>query len=1206
MRFYPEDPLDESEPQTRVWQAIQAAFMHEEGVAFYRYPIFDFRGLRHCEADFVVALRDYGLFVIEVKGLSINNIRGIQGHAWQTQNWYTVEEHPLAQVQQQVFALKKWLPKNSPGGEAPFVHLAVALPFVSRTDWNASLWHSLPTTQCVRCTEDLTPEALKQWVKAAATEVSFSPSSETWQQIINVLGQTTPLSPPMTGPQTTLIQFNGAPLDSSHLREVLQLTPDGQVPSTPYLFVVATSFLEVLRGKNAKGAGDAFFPALQLKQLVDEETKVIEYRPQLLFDNALRHMMRPWLPRKGLRLPKVKALERVYLYQAIDQVAGTDMRQRQQLRHDVATWREVLGRLDEEGIDLQIDDPTPISDRLAQPEMITLIAALQKAFHENYPAGEISFERAARRFIAEGLPAAPRVILEGFSFIRPLQLFFAQRCQELGAQVTFIHAYREEQEFGFEALKRTYASTGNSLFARINKHPVDNYAAPQTDLEFLSHHLFATASEPWQPQGDGTVFISAFPHRHTEVRTCVQEIAALLAGPKPRYQPRDIRIVSRDPDAYRGLLIEEVEMYRQEQKAAGIVPVLRPDLLRVPPRQLLLTPLGRFILTLYEIWDADEKDKLCLLPEHFVTILSSGLLSVPELNMVSFRIQQSAKRFLACRDQLFARCRTKQDWERAFAVLPTLLTLDKKLRLPSSGLLAEDVADWQNVFLLVEKLCFKLFNTPDRTVAEHIRNLQSGLDTFDPYGMADSERKLLVKIQAVLLELETADTTAISTEQFREVINGLVSERPEDDPWANQIAVIGPEGLDNSKQPIVFFLGADSSRLPRPHREPWPFYDLTLGPNLAQERYLFLAAIRATVGTVQKPARFFLSYAQTDGTQELLPSPYFQEVMAVLGKEDVRVFPYRLPTPGPMSQPPLESLPPTLMSELYERDYGSDPYTVAELMHYDLCPYRYQLERLDFTSTFYTTNFQLRYLAKGVWLHLLLDEWHMANVSRPGTNASIQYAETLRKQTEPRMKEIFLGFTEQDWEEVTRGVVGDIEFWCRAHLHNNSKGKYSEESDLRFFNIPPINVPIPSDRGQYRVVLDLFRYRQVTTANGRYKNPMVFSKDALILNWLSNGHKPDTKSAARSLGLRSHYNQVRKWDSITNDVFKQTYGGFKQTSPGEDPLAKIKKHLLGVIESVESGKFPKFSGEHCQHCPNISTCLGVSVKQDTLAPQLAF
>ena len=90
---------------------------------------------------------------------------------------------------------------------------------------------------------------------------------------------------------------------------------------------MATAFLEVARGSDQLDG--AFHPPLQMLQskpaLPGGPTPGA--RPQLLFDNALRHLMQPWLDRQKKVIPRVTSLERIYLAKAIKQITqGEDQR----------------------------------------------------------------------------------------------------------------------------------------------------------------------------------------------------------------------------------------------------------------------------------------------------------------------------------------------------------------------------------------------------------------------------------------------------------------------------------------------------------------------------------------------------------------------------------------------------------------------------------------------------------------------------------------------------------------------------------------------------------------------------------------------------------------------------------------------------------------------------------------------------------------
>jgi hypothetical protein len=1229
MFFYPAEPLDDSIPQAAVWNAVRQAFGQEEGVAYYRFPISDAKGFALHEADILIALRHYGLFVLEVKGYCISNITGIQGHVWQTQNWYTSEEHPLKQVMAQVFALKKWLPELPAAGGKPYVQFAIALPFITDTEWYDSPWSGLPTTQAVRPAGKLTPTNLQEWVRESAASPRSTPlSDQIWLQLQDALGGSLyphvvmPPQPPL------VLKVSGLPLTNEKIWQQITGLPghEGLKPSRPadlsdeeddmtppFLYVVATAFLDNFRGREQQ---PPVRPSLQLPPIPKQDevaqsngqTKAekADLAPLLLFEPALRHLMGPWLLRQGLQLPIVTSLERVYLQKAIKQLVpealGDQPREQKQLRdqllHDVATWLDVLKRLDEEGVDLAAVGEN-FKHRLVQPEMLRVLQPLQHAFHQAYPANELSFERAARQFIAEGLQVPPLVIMEGFSFFKPQQVQFVQRCYELGAQIVLLHAYRPEQKFGFEVLTHSYSAEQIPCFAAKIERQLEADLSVETDLDFLTCTIFSDTGQPQPAKADSSVTVEAFAHRHAEVRQCVERIAELLRydgeGNYLGYQPRDIRVVTRDADAYRSLLLEEAELYAY--RGTGIRYPLPPNLFEVPARQLLLTPLGRFVLTLYEIWLPEETEHVQLTTEQFITILSSGLLRLPTQDLQPYLLQSSAKRFAACREQVFANCRTPAQWDTALTQLESLRNSPAEYHLPSGGIAVDDVRNWRAVLKLIVTLCHNLFATPDRSVARHIQALQAMLNTFNSADLANRERALLSQIQQALTELESAHTAPISTVQFREVINGLVTERNETLGKGNKVAIMAPEGLDNSRQPVVFLLGADSMRLPRAYAEPWPFYDLHIATHLAHDRYLFLAALRATVGSPGRPARFYLSYPRTDNNQLLQPSPYVEEVQYLLQLPSLQVYPEH-ELPGQEDAIPL--LGPDSVLQ-HPRDFEHDPYRLAELLQHNLCPYRYQLARLTTRGSFFSTAFQLRALAVGVWIHLLLDAWQRSGEQARTASEFIDKANQFKESTRLDVENYFLGFTEQDWIEVERQMLNTLHTWARGYAYDDAQ---------QLVAAPTISVVLPSQARQVKVDLN-FCVQKVPGSRQSYPEQTAFIQDIRILTWLQYGQRPESTGddAPDDIG---QFQQVDEFVRTTDTVFRHATWTqsarptrkAEETKTGLDQrISAIKQDIQTYIDAIEQGQFVKNPGTHCQLCPNNPICLGVALPDLSNATQ---
>ena len=75
MDFYPpEESFDQNLGQNLVWKNVKLAFANQEGFGYYRYPVYNKNGFLQCEPDILLGFRDHGIFIIECKGLRIENI----------------------------------------------------------------------------------------------------------------------------------------------------------------------------------------------------------------------------------------------------------------------------------------------------------------------------------------------------------------------------------------------------------------------------------------------------------------------------------------------------------------------------------------------------------------------------------------------------------------------------------------------------------------------------------------------------------------------------------------------------------------------------------------------------------------------------------------------------------------------------------------------------------------------------------------------------------------------------------------------------------------------------------------------------------------------------------------------------------------------------------------------------------------------------
>lgn len=202
MEFFPYEPFDNNECQHKVWEWLKTAFKDDEGVAYYRYPIFTRSGRLNREPDILMLHQELGLWVIECKSYGIGNISGIQGHEWQLNQWYNERETPVAQAEDQMFALKGKLDERKETRGKVNCNFRVALPNIKQKEWENTGFHQLPSTEGVVLTyESLTATALKKHITETAIKCRISP--EDWEFVKGVLGGTLPSKPPRNIPTGT-------------------------------------------------------------------------------------------------------------------------------------------------------------------------------------------------------------------------------------------------------------------------------------------------------------------------------------------------------------------------------------------------------------------------------------------------------------------------------------------------------------------------------------------------------------------------------------------------------------------------------------------------------------------------------------------------------------------------------------------------------------------------------------------------------------------------------------------------------------------------------------------------------------------------------------------------------------------------------------------------------------------------------------------
>jgi hypothetical protein len=438
--------------------------------------------------------------------------------------------------------------------------------------------------------------------------------------------------------------------------------------------------------------------------------------------------------------------------------------------------------------------------------------------------------------------------MEGFTYLLPLQKHFVRKCLDGGARVVFIHPNDPGQTDAFAVMERTYARYAEHGTREEVTTPVE---AEGHDLRLLQGELFADPPAG-VPAGDGSVVLAAYPHRHREIAACLERVRRYLAPPEEGGEgmPAErIAIVTRNAGEF-------VTVLQEEARRLGLL-----ERLRIEPRLLLLTPLGRFALALS---DLNATGQFELTPERFEMMIASGWLGAV--------VQQTVDLFAAVRPQAFDRCRSVEDWERAFAQIAAADRGAPELaRLPGTGVGDTQLGAWRKALRQVVDLHARLFDNRPRSIAEHIRRLRDELSRLNPDDMRKDERDLMERILEALEEVVGA-SLEVDDREMSDLLTGMArgEHGTEDDPLIDptKVWVTTPEGIDSAPRDVVFYLGADSERVPRPSGIPWPFFELTGDIDAEKERYLFLAVARAA------RKRLHLSYAKEGEDETYGPSAY--------------------------------------------------------------------------------------------------------------------------------------------------------------------------------------------------------------------------------------------------------------------------------------------------------------------------------------------
>ena len=181
-----------------VWESIKSSFELRNCFAYWRYPVFD-RDRSRKEPDILIVDRLLGLIVIEVKAIRIEQLVAIRGHSWQYRDFYTDFGNPYQQAENQLFGILEYCDREPLLKRQISARAMVALPYITKAQWQEKGWFDLPTSPPILFAEDLFDRDLVVKTIADIHPVILGTdlTSTQWELLQAVLGGTALYTPPL-------------------------------------------------------------------------------------------------------------------------------------------------------------------------------------------------------------------------------------------------------------------------------------------------------------------------------------------------------------------------------------------------------------------------------------------------------------------------------------------------------------------------------------------------------------------------------------------------------------------------------------------------------------------------------------------------------------------------------------------------------------------------------------------------------------------------------------------------------------------------------------------------------------------------------------------------------------------------------------------------------------------------------------------------
>ena len=196
-KFITTEAIKNQDGEQKVWDAFRSAFSDRNCIGYWRYPIFSKAGEIRKEPDILIVDRKFGIVVVEVKSINIDQIATINGQQWQLQDSDTTETNPYQQAEHQLRALISYSDRETALWRKVNGRAIVALPQITTEQWQQKGFDQLPDIPPIIFQDQLGKVGLIEHIQQANIVIPGAElENKDWELLLSVVAGTPVLRKP--------------------------------------------------------------------------------------------------------------------------------------------------------------------------------------------------------------------------------------------------------------------------------------------------------------------------------------------------------------------------------------------------------------------------------------------------------------------------------------------------------------------------------------------------------------------------------------------------------------------------------------------------------------------------------------------------------------------------------------------------------------------------------------------------------------------------------------------------------------------------------------------------------------------------------------------------------------------------------------------------------------------------------------------------